>query len=321
MANDHYVPQFYLKNFSPSGKKGRIWLYRRKLPAKLAGIKSVASDEDYYTMKADIQGVDKKQVDKFFQQMENSSRPIITKLLTASKIELSSDDREMLSMFIAFLANRTPLTQERLRKMHEAIATGFASRGADKAEFIRRAKENGFAGTDEELEQWRQSFLEADKHIHLEYQPGETDDVFMGTALELAQDSTPLIQNKQWHILELTRPGVFVTSDNPVILPRIETQSLLSAIGFGRGSVLLSLSPTRCLLMNDSTFENKVLNVKHEKVIEINERIIAGAQNAVFANVESQDIEKAFNRTIPGENTNVSIMMGLANPENEMLPS
>ena len=73
--------------------------------------------------------------------------------------------------------------------------------------------------------------------------------------------------------------------------------------------------------MNDSTFENKVLNVKHEKVIEINERIIAGAQNAVFANVESQDIEKAFNRTIPGENTNVSIMMGLANPENEMLPS
>ncbi len=305
MANDHYVPQFYLKNFSPSGKKGRIYLYRRKLPPKLAGIKSVASDEDYYTMKADIQGVDKKQVDKFFQQMENASKPIVTKLLTASKMELSSDDREMLSMFVAFLANRTPLTQERLRKMHAAIATGFASHGADKEEFIRRAKENGFAGTDEELEQWRQSFIEADKHIHLEYQPGETDDFFLETALQLGQDSVPVIQNKQWHILESTSSGVFVTSDNPVILPRIETQSLLSAIGFGRGSVLLAVSPTRCLLMNDSRFDSKVLNVKHEKVIEINEYIIAGAHNAVFANMESPDIEKIFNRTVPGENTNV----------------
>lgn len=37
---------------------------------------------------------------------------------------------------------------------------------------------------------------------------------------------------------------------------------------------------------------NGILNVKREKVIEINEYIIAGAHNAVFADVKSQDIER-----------------------------
>lgn len=104
MANDHYVPQFYLKNFAASGKATRIYLYRRRVPPRLERIKRVASDEDYYTMKADIQGVDQKRIDKFFQQMENLAAPVVKKLLSASKMDLSSDDREMLSTFIAFLS-------------------------------------------------------------------------------------------------------------------------------------------------------------------------------------------------------------------------
>ena len=42
---------------------------------------------------------------------------------------------------------------------------------------------------------------------------------------------------------------------------------------------------------------------KREKVLEINEYIIAGAHTAVFANLRSQDIAKSFDRTVCGENT------------------
>ena len=48
MAKDHYVPQFYLKNFSPWGKRNQIYVYRRGLVPELVGIKTVACDEDYY---------------------------------------------------------------------------------------------------------------------------------------------------------------------------------------------------------------------------------------------------------------------------------
>src|SRR5882724_11520862 len=82
MAIDHYVPQFYLRNFSPSGKQGQIYLYRRGVPPELAGIRNVASDEDYY----------KDKVDKTLKKQERESAPIIQKLLNASKIELTVDE-------------------------------------------------------------------------------------------------------------------------------------------------------------------------------------------------------------------------------------
>jgi hypothetical protein len=40
----------------------------------------------------------------------------------------------------------------------------------------------------------------------------------------------------------------------------------------------------------------------------LNEHIIAAAHEAVFANLLSKDIEKAFNETTPGANTAVTIL-------------
>lgn len=195
MANDHYVPQFYLRNFAASRKHGQLYLYRRNRPPKLAGIKSVASNESYYTMKTDIPGIDKAQVDKLFKDIESESAPIVKRLLNASTIELSEDEREMLSLFIAFLANRTPFVQERLRKMHNALSIELAKLFTNnKDEFVHNAREQGYPGSDDELEEIRQMYMEADRFGHLEYQTGETDDFFLGLALEIAQDSAPLIR-------------------------------------------------------------------------------------------------------------------------------
>ena len=51
MANDHYVPRFYLKNFAVAGKPGRVWCYQCNRRPSLRGVKSVASEEDYYSLK------------------------------------------------------------------------------------------------------------------------------------------------------------------------------------------------------------------------------------------------------------------------------
>ena len=44
-----------------------------------------------------------------------------------------------------------------------------------------------------------------------------------------------------------------------------------------------------------------------EKTAQINAFIIAGAHEAVFANLVSKDIAKAFDGTVRGENTDISI--------------
>jgi Protein of unknown function (DUF4238) len=231
MAKDHYVPQFYLRSFSPWGKQNQIYLYRRGLAPELVGIGSVACDEDYYEDK----------VDKTLSKHEMQSAPIIKKLLDAPKVDLNEKERKRLSAFIGTLANRTPNSQERLHKGHSFFRGSLEEFFADKEDFFRSEKGHGFSGTDEELEAKRLALLEGAKESYLTYNPTKTDVNLTETALELADDTQGVIEGRQWHLLESTTSRVFVTSDNPVVLTRPRYEPLWSAIGIKQGSVLLPL--------------------------------------------------------------------------------
>ena len=50
MANDHYVPQFYLRNFQIPTKRRWIFQYRHQHQPEARAIRSVASIENYYTI-------------------------------------------------------------------------------------------------------------------------------------------------------------------------------------------------------------------------------------------------------------------------------
>lgn len=305
MPNDHYVPQFYLRAFSIPKKPGELYLYRRTKRPRSAGVRIVASDEDYYTIKSDIPGVDKRVIDKLFQDMERESAPILKKLLTTSKIELTAAEREQLSMFIAHLASRTPLSQEKFRQLDSTTNLHFMKIFASNKEaFYKQMRENGSSDTEEKLEEFRQHIL--DGGLSIKYEP-EADDYFLKTQLQAAQWITPAIENKQWHILESITSRVFVTSDNPVTLIRPDYIPMQLGVGFGNGNVILPLSPTRCLFM-DERKDARILKAQRHHVDFLNEHIVAGSHEQVFASVLSKDIEKAFNETVPGENSKVTIL-------------
>ena len=63
MARDHYVPQFYLRNFQIPRKPRLVYLYRRGKPAGEISIRKVAHEEDYYDLKRDDPEVDKDAID------------------------------------------------------------------------------------------------------------------------------------------------------------------------------------------------------------------------------------------------------------------
>ena len=177
MAKDHYVPRFYLRNFSPWGKQNQIYLYRRGLAPELVGISSVACDEDYYDDK----------VDKTLSKHETQSAPIIKKLLDAAKVNLSEKERKRLSAFVGTLANRTPNSQERLYKRHSVIAGSLEEFFADKEDFFQSQRNHGFSGTDEELEVIRLGLLEGAKDSYIKLNLTKTDSRLIETALRTSR--------------------------------------------------------------------------------------------------------------------------------------
>src|SRR6266542_3982429 len=53
MAKDHYVPQFYLRNFSPAQSPNQIYRYRKTEGPQLVAINSVACEIGYYPRRID----------------------------------------------------------------------------------------------------------------------------------------------------------------------------------------------------------------------------------------------------------------------------
>ena len=84
--------------------------------------------------------------------------------------------------------------------------------------------------------------------LRIDYQPGESEDYFMCTQLEMADRVSDIIEGKFWYLLESTSE-FFVTSDHPVVLARPENYPAYLGVGFQSATVLLPLSPQRCLLL------------------------------------------------------------------------
>lgn len=110
VKNQHYVPQFLLKNFSSRGKKF-IWAYDKnekysiKNQIKERPIKKVASEEYFYdqNVNSEIGSYEYE-----LQKAEDATAPIIEKIIETKKIiDLSDEERRTLSFFITLQNLRT----------------------------------------------------------------------------------------------------------------------------------------------------------------------------------------------------------------------
>src|SRR5215469_1036316 len=313
MANDHYVPQFYLRGFQAA--PGKIWLYERGKQPRLRGIRSVASEDNYYTLKTNMAGVEKDKLDKIFQDLESGAAPILQHLKTASTIDLCPDDRELLSMFIATLSNRIPYQKERLMNLHSSSQKELLKLFAgNKETYYEYARDEGLTDP-EEIEKSR--LLAFDDSISLEYEPNSASDYFLGQALELAELITPFILQKHWHLLESKTSRVFVTSDNPVVLMPGESHNPRMGIGIENGLIAMPVSPTRSLFLSNRQARSALIRISREAVIGVNQWTILRAHTQVFANLKSEDIKTAFNNTTQGHNTKVVVTGGLTKEDFE----
>src|SRR2546423_656242 len=221
MANEHYVPRFYLKSFQITGKPGMIYSYMRgKKPLPLS-IRKVASEEDYYTLKSAEVNVDRNFPNDFLTVLENATAPVIKKLLTGSLEDLYLSEFMTLAWFIAFLANRTPWARERLINWDKTMWAKRIKKAAANEELFQEIVSNSPNLSDmtpEQIETSRQVILNKfDESLILSH-AGPVDDHFLEKAFHLSETLSSVLLMKNWTLLECPTSQVFVTSDNPVIL-------------------------------------------------------------------------------------------------------
>jgi hypothetical protein len=105
----HYVPRFYLRNFSIRGRDKFVWVYKRNEPPKDLNISRVAVKKGFYNFPDKETGQKNSEVEKFYDKStESPTAPVIKKIIAMDDISLSDDERETIAHFVAHLITRNP---------------------------------------------------------------------------------------------------------------------------------------------------------------------------------------------------------------------
>jgi hypothetical protein len=294
MAKDHFVPQFYLRNFQIPTEPRMIYEYQRKETGKKVAIKLVAQQEDYYDLKRDDPKTDKDLVDRLLGRTEIAAASTLQKLLTAPFFNLAGKEKAYLAWFVAFLAARTPFQRNRFASLDITIRErGIQEMLRDELnvqDILHRHPEL----TREELDKAVRGFLKGE--INLEFKRGgETEDYLMGHQIGLANNLVDILHGKQWNLIQ-SDSIPFVTSDNPVVtMP--SPYSLRSKWGFTDGDVLLPLSPERALWLTNRYFAQTVLTIPKDLMSKFQFYSITQSDTSVFAHEMLPDVQQVLDST------------------------
>ncbi|HEX7722737.1 MAG TPA: DUF4238 domain-containing protein [Pyrinomonadaceae bacterium] len=303
MANDHYVPRFYLRGFEMPFKPKWIVSYKRNLKPKAIAIKSVASAESYYRIEKDDLTIPEDTIDKILSIIEDKAAPLINRIRTGESLSLSKEEKGTLSIFIALLAFRTPFAQTAMKNLDIAQSKRDLVRlAADKDEFHRTSRLIEPDTPPEKIEEHRLLLLDFDEHSTIRHtNAGENEFYFMGQGISIAQELAKILSRKYWQLIESDNSRVFLTSDQPVVLLPDYYHKRGMPVGYYDGRVMLPLTPKRALMMANSPLKNQIIPITEEKMREYQWYTVTRCYQLVFSHIESEEFQKILDSTEEGE--------------------
>lgn len=305
MPNDHYVPQFYLKNFSIPDSN-QIYVYRRNRDIFKTNIRKIASVNNFYTF------IDKKKkrnrnLEKQFSVLEADSAPIIKRIINTEKFNLNDKEKNILSNFITFLFVRDIRFRKKTKDIHSNIMKKSQKilLEQNKDAYRRLSERAGISfKNDSEFEDYCE-FIAKEKY-DLTF---ENEDYFLAFAVDLGNDLVKYIFAKSWNLFLSEKSSFFITSDSPVSLIKNSKLPDFIGLGFLNDLILLPISPKKCLfLSNDFDNDGKIISLKDEKVKLVNTNTMIFSDISLFSNYISEEIKNSFNAVNKEESikTNIS---------------
>lgn len=271
----HYVPRFYLRNFSNNGKSIGTYIFSQRKYVADAPIKKVCGRDYLY-------GED-LHIEKWFQGLEGKWAEIVGKILSTGKMNLDSEEWTYLLMFVYLSDVRTAYAADAF--IDETILTTKVC-----AKLYREHR--GLEITDEEIDQLCAS---VDK-------PNLYNIRNMEHLLDMAGDLS-------FVLLHNTSSRQFVTSDCPVVKYNqlFIARDYFRSYGYGHVGfqAFMPISPKFCLVLYDDvayTCKNQkdfVIRINApDQIVELNKLFVANARQAIYFNNSEREwvVERMVNK-------------------------
>ena len=201
--NQHYVPQFLLRNFAVPLKSSQIFVFdKHKEETFSTNIKNVCCEKGFY----DIELKDKVlTMEDSLGNLEAAAAVIIKKITNEGKLpNPDSVERFILAIFIAAQLLRVKTARTRINGLNSNLRTKFQAMGLAESQ----------------VEDFTSLKQEAVKLISMKM-------------LERADDFVPYFYDKQWLLFSTNPDQTLFISDNPVTLQNKNNFGLYGSLGLG----------------------------------------------------------------------------------------
>jgi hypothetical protein len=301
----HYVPQFFLRNFSIPEKPGYVHAYQRSKEPLTTTINSVAAKNDLYVFSANamIGGEKSNQLESIFSELENATKPIIERIIKTNRLDIkSAREFGILCEFFALLYARNLAFRESQKNLTTAaykIHLQAIARDPERfREVLKRTMKGKNMDSPEEIERLRDAALNFDKYFKISYGK-KNDDYFLKQSILIGNHLIDALADKNWNLL-LTNNNFFISSDNPVTLVRPPGLPNFYGTGFKNGIVAIPISPKHCLWITNEHEHSYTAIAQSEGVAMVNKHIMFFAQKFVYSHTLSPIIERDFAATSDG---------------------
>jgi hypothetical protein len=290
-SRHHFVPRFLLKNFTTPAAAGEPKL---QLLDKTTGIitpvttRGTAWERNLYAFEED-DGQRNNDVEAFLSVIESYAAEAVTRFL-ANPLELTLEDREVISIYLVLQEARTPASLAEKRELLRQMGTIWSAVELGKAKGKHRAQ-----------------LLEAQKalmdgSILLEPSDGMTVTMMFSALAEVAE----VVAGLPW-LLQVAADGEFVLSDRPLTRHEPTPRHRFSAGAWASSPFVfttLPLDPTHCLRVGQHTTTPVTVRSVTRQVAVTNLRTYGWGQRYVLGRsaqvlVELHDLALREPDTVP----------------------
>lgn len=283
----HFLPRFYLENFSANGF---VAVYdREKDEVRLQQPVNTGVIGHFYTME-DAEGRKRFELEQLLAEYEGKAKPVIDKL--AVRESLDAEERSDLAIFIALGAMRTPDVVDSLKAFNAGMVTDvMKSMFADVNDVAARLRDDpDFAGKSED-EVLEEAKLMVDMAQNDGVKVTTEHRWAVGMAIQMALEVAPIFAGRDWVVVHRDNDKKsFITTDAPVLLTTVAPRANnFWGVGFGNADALVffPLKESCTLAMLGNSGDLRHVEADTEKVRQLNSGMAAKCQRFVIGRDEA----------------------------------
>jgi hypothetical protein len=242
-----------LKRFAKADKLAMVDRESSQEPPRMVTTKNAAVESDFYTI-LDTNGQPSTAIETYLSDLEAHAAAAIHRMDTRDGFPPSRQDRESLSLFLAFQAVRGPNTRASLRQLvsHGSQMTIDGARSDAEREQLRK-----------DLSEPPEGFVQL-RHMQI--------------LIKSAQKYAPLFMWRTWRIVDFGR-SCLLTSD----VPMAPTSRVNGPVGVANAEWLLfPLDPVRALVLGQQDGPDRTVAGDQETADYVNYCVAAQAHRWIY---------------------------------------